>query len=266
MWDNLALVTLVLWPAVILTAALLNMLFAWTFSWSELVIDYLVGVVSGLSFYFGTNGSVSGVEHFFLMVSTGLFGLLKWAGIAALADPQTLFLVSAGAVIGATLLTAALDHGALALGNQMSVGGGLLSALIFPLKLPFALVTSAVGLLLGIIGTIVGLANRKGGFGFLGGVLYFEWGLPGLHATTFGCVVNVFAGKMSSVLGHELYHSRQYIYLHDWLGVFYFTLAGLWGLLSAAAAKSFSARYFYAAHTSREFGNPIESVPYRRWG
>jgi hypothetical protein len=266
MWDNLALVALVLWPAVVLVAALLNMLLAWTFSWSELVIDYLAGVVIGVCFYFGTVGQVSGIEHFFLMVSTGLFGLLKWAGVSALADPQTLFLVTAIAVIGATLLAGALDHAALALGTQMSVGGGFLSALIFPIKLPFALVTSAVGLVLGLIGLVVGLVNRNGSFGFLGGVFYFEWGLPGLHATTFGCVVNVFAGRMSSVLGHELYHSRQYIYLHDWLGVFYFTLAGLWGLISSAAARRFALHYYYAADTSREFGNPIESVPYRRWG
>lgn len=266
MWDSLALMAFVLWPAVVIVAALLNMLLAWTFSWSELVIDYLVGVLIGVCFHFGTVGEVSGIEHFFLMVSTGLFGLLKWVGVGALADPQTLFLVSAGSVVGATLLTGALDHATLALGTRMSVGGGFLSALTLPFKAPFALVTTAVGLVIGLIGVIVGLANRRGGFGFLGGVFYFEWGYPNIHATTFGAVVNVFAGRMSDVLGHELYHTRQYIYLHDWLGVFYFTVAGLWGLISAAIAKDFSTRYYYAAHTSREFGNPIETVPYRRWG
>ncbi|PKM44475.1 MAG: hypothetical protein CVV05_12085 [Gammaproteobacteria bacterium HGW-Gammaproteobacteria-1] len=269
MWDNVALVALVLWPAVILIAALINMLFAMTFSWSELVIDYLIGVVIGVCFYFGTTGQVSGIEHFFLMLSTGLFGLLKWAGVDALADPQVLFLVAAGSVIGATLLTAALDYAALALGTTMSVGGGFLSAFIFLLKAPFAMVTTVVGLVIGLIGVIVGLVNGKGGFGFLGGVFYFEWGRGGpgdVHATTFGSVVNVFAGKMSSVMAHELYHSRQYIYLHDWLGVFYFTVAGLWGLISSAAAKNFSVYYFYAADRAREYGNPIETVAYRKWG
>lgn len=266
MWDNVALVALVLWPAVILVAALINMSFVWTFSWSELVIDYLIGVVIGVGFYFGTTGQVSGVEHFVLMLSTGLFGLLKWIGVVAFADPQVFFLVAAGSVIGATLLTSVLDYAALALGTTMRVRGGFISVFIFLLKAPFALVTSAVGLVIGLIGLIVGLANGKDGVGFFGGVFYFEWGRSGMLATTFGSVINVFAGRMSPVMAHELYHSRQYIYLHDWLGVFYFTVAGLWGLVSSAMAKKFSARYYYAADRTREYGNPIEIVAYRKWG
>jgi hypothetical protein len=266
MWDNLVLIALVIWPAVTLVAALINMLFAWTFSWSELVIDYFIGVAIGVGFYFGTTGHVSGVEHFALMLSTGVFGLLKWIGVDIFADPRILFLVAGGSVIGATLLAAALDHAALALGTAVRVRGRFLSVFIFLLKAPFALVTSTVGLVIGLIGFVVGLANGKGGFGFLGGVFYFEWGRAGTHATTFGSVVNVFAGRMSPVIAHELYHSRQYIYLHDWLGVFYFTVAGLWGLISSAMAKKFSVRYYYTADRTGECGNPIEIVAYRKWG
>ena len=266
MWDNVFLVAFVLWPGVVLVAALLNMLLVWTFSWSELVMDYLIGIVIGVSFHFGTVGEVSAIEHFFLMVSTGLPGLLKWGGVAALQEPQALFLVTAGAVVAATLITGALDRAVLAIGTRMSVGGGLLSLLILPFKLPFALITTAIGLLIGVIGLIVGLVNRKGKLGFLGGVPYVEWGLPGHHATTFGAMVNVFCGPTHSVLAHELYHTRQYIYLHDWLGVFYFTIAGLWGLISSAAGRSFDVSYFYRASRTREIGNPIECVPYRRFG
>jgi len=266
MMDNLFLTAFVLWPGVILVAALLNMLVWWSFSWSELVIDYLIGMVIGLCFFYGTADDATALNHFLLTLSQGLFGLLKWVGVSALDDRQTLFVISAACTGGATLLTAALDHAALAVGRRMSVGGGILSFFIFLFKAPFAILTSAVGLLIGLIGVIVGTINKKGGFGFLGGVFYFEWGLSHTHATTFGWIVNVFRGRMADVIDHELYHTRQFIYLHDWLGIFYFTVAGVWGLISSAVSSlPFDARYFFVAHPAKEIGNPIESVPYKRF-
>lgn len=148
----------------------------------------------------------------------------------------------------------------------MSVGGGFLSFLIFLFKAPFAMVTSAVGLLIGIIGIIIGAIAGNPGFGFLGGILYFEWGFSGHYGTTFGFVVNVFKGNMAKMIDHELYHSRQYIYMHDWLGVFYFTVAGLWGIISSAISSDpFDITFYFRAHTSKEVGNPIEAAPYKRW-
>ena len=63
MWDNVWLLAFLIWPAVIIGAALLNMLISWTFSWSELVMDYLIGAVIGVCFYFGMNGEVIWLEH-----------------------------------------------------------------------------------------------------------------------------------------------------------------------------------------------------------
>ncbi len=269
--DNIYLLMFLIWPGVVLAAALLNMLVSWTFSWQELVIDYLIGLAIGLCFYYGKAADASTAENLFLMVSTGVFGLLKWAGVEALQDPSTLFGWTASWMVGGTLVSTALDRGAVAIGRNMSIGGGFLSGLIFCIKIPFALITTSVGLVLGLIGLIVGKVNGKGGFGFLGGAFYFEWGTSGTSATTFSSIVNVWGGKMSDpvhsqhLLDHELYHTRQYIYMQDWLGVIYFTIAPLWGLISSAASSSsFNASRAFSA--SGEVGSPIEVAAYKlRW-
>ena len=273
---------LLFWPGVVLVAALLNMLVSWVFSWQELVIGYVIGLVIGVCFYFGTTGwstdgsteagAVQHVRDFFLVVSTGLFGLLKWAGVEALKDPSTLFWWTALSVVVGTLVSAALDRAAVAIGRTMSVGGGVLSGLIFFIKAPFALFTTGLGIVIGLLGLAVGaISSKKVGFGFLGGSLYFECGFSGTYATTFSSVINVWRGKMSDPVGsqylldHELYHTRQYIYMQDWLGVFYFTIAPIWGLISSAASsRSFSSSYAFRA--SGEVGSPIEVAPYKiRW-
>lgn len=280
MWENGTLIAFAIWPAVIVGSALINMLISWTFSWSELIIDYMIGVVIGITFYYGTVGEVTGVEHFFLTVSTGIFGLLKWVEVEKLREPETLFLVCAVATVGSVLLTAALDRGAAALKNPESPGGVILSILIFPMKAPFALITSLLGLILGGIGMIAMAIRKssaspgavtKGGVAFIGGTIFFDWGLSGRHATTFGSVVNVFKGRTAKVIEHELYHSRQYIYLRDWLGVFYFTIAGIWGIVSSAIAAatgknpSFQTAHFFRADSSKEVGNPLERAAYNNW-
>ena len=271
MWDNVWLLAFLIWPAVIIGAALLNMLVSWTFSWSELVMDYLIGVVIGMCFYFGMNGEVIWLEHLLLMVSLGLFGLLKWVGVSYFTDPQTLFLWSVVSIGIAVPLTGGLDRATVAIGDSTvgkKVGRGILSFFIWILKAPFTLITPGVGLLVGLIGLIVGAINNNLGFGFLGGIFYFKWGLSGGHATTFGWIVNAFRGSMSgNIIPHELYHTRQYIYLHDWLGVFYFTIAGLWGLISSAVSSDpFDVTYFWKAHENKEVGNPLERAAYSAWG
>jgi len=52
--DNFAVLTFLFWPAVVLVCAGINMLITWTFSWSELVFDYFIGVALGACFYAGT--------------------------------------------------------------------------------------------------------------------------------------------------------------------------------------------------------------------
>jgi hypothetical protein len=276
-WDSLTMSALLVWPGVVLGCALLNMLISWTFSWSELVLDYFIGVLIGMFFFFGTHGDVSAAEHLFLTVSHGVFGLLAWMGVDALADPKTFFLVSASAMAGATVLSAALDHGAVAAGA--SAGGVVLSIIMLPLKLSFALFTTLVGLVIMLVGVIYRAATSSGSapsgaggawFALIGGTLFFAWGMSSEHATTFGWVVNVFRGKIANVMKHELYHTRQYIYMHDWLGVFYFTFAALWGLVSAkihadAKGSAFDSQYAFrgSADGGVEVGNPIEIAAYR---
>jgi hypothetical protein len=278
LFGNLWALTFLLWPGATILCALLNMLITWQFSWSELVIDYVVGGLIGVCFYFGVIGEVSAVEGFFLTVSTGLPGLLHWAGMFADMEPGVFFLLCSGAVAGVVVIGGALDYGAAAIG--WSEGDRwknvLLSLVIFPIKVPFALFTTAVGVIIGVIGLIyrATLDDPEGnGFGFAGGVFWFEWGMDGgYHATTFGGTVNEFRGEISDTLAHELVHTRQYCYLHDWLGIFYFTISGLWGLASSAIhaagddSVSFDVTHMWAADNDEEVGNPIEMVPTHRYG
>jgi hypothetical protein len=267
-FTNVYLLTFVLWPAAVVISALINMLVTWSFSWSELVIDYLIGMVIGATYHFAMAADPGGWENFFLTVSTGLFGALKWAGMFQSWQPGEFFLLCSLAPMGAVLLAAGIDHAHVAIGygSKGAKAGNIgLSFLTVLIKWPFALITSTVGLIIGIIGLIV-RATRTAppgdGVGFAGGALWFEWGgTSGKHATTFGFVVNVFNGQISdtNLIGHELVHTRQYIYLHDWLGVFYFTVAGLWGLISSAASSAgFDATRYFSADSSKEVGNPLE--------
>jgi hypothetical protein len=136
------------------------------------------------------------------------------------------------------------------------------------------MITTIVGLLIMIIGLIARAAkssdNGDKWFVFTGGALFLGWGSTGEYATTFGGVVNVFEGKIAKVIKHELYHTRQYIYMHDWLGVFYFTFAALWGVISAKIHADnkgvpFDGWLAFRAEVNgaSEVGNPIEAAAYR---
>jgi hypothetical protein len=272
LFENVYALTFGLWPAAVILCALLNMLITFKFSWSELIIDYLIGMVIGVCHYYGMVGNdISGWEHFFLMVSTGLFGLLEWTGTIEMTSAN-FFWLCVGCQAGCILLTGALDYGAGAIGyssNAQKGGNIALSFLIILFKFPWALVTTGVGLIIGIIGLIYRATHTSphgDGVGFVGGTLWFEWGGPPYHATTFGCVVNAFRGSVSDTFRHELVHSRQYIYMHDWLGVFFFTLAGIWGVISSAIGDtSFIGTRYWDAHNTDEIGNPIEIVPTHKY-
>ena len=258
--DNVFLLALVFFPAALIVAALLNMLVWWSFSWSELVFDYLAGVAIGLSFYFATQPDAGGAAKFFLVWSQGIFGVLHIVG--AITDRAMLFYASAGTMVGATLVAALLDRAAVAIGKEQSLWGGLFSILVFPLKAPFSLLTTGIGLLFFLVGIFRSI-GENGRVGFLAGVLYVEWNTStdSSSATTVGGVVQIWNGKFEALIEHELYHSRQYIYLHDWL-IPAWLLGGIWGLISSAATGSFALRCFQAAKHDKEVGNPIERAAY----
>lgn len=276
LFGNFYLVSFVFWPSVVIVAALVNMLITFQFSWSELVLDYMIGFVIGVCFYHGTIGDVNAAEHFFLYVSTGLLGLLNWLNVFEGWTVAKFFWLCAGGTVGAVLVTALLDYAAAAIGwgsTGAKVGNGFFSILIIIFKGWFAHITSVIGIIIGIIGLIkraTVTSPSGGGFGIVGGAFWFEWGGSGTHATTFGWVVNVFNGTINSALRHELVHTRQYIYMNDWLGIFYFTIAGLWGIISsainaAASTDNFEGRHYFSAHSSKEVGNPIEMVPEHKY-
>ena len=284
--DNVYFLMFAAWPGVLLLCALFSMLCQWSFSWSELIFDYLGGMVIGLCFYFGTEKKPHEVAEFFLVFSQGLPGLLHVAGMKALQARDTYFLVSAVWIGGSAVLASLLDLATRKIGLTMSVGGGLLSILIALLKLPFSLCTTAVGLLFflaGLIWFIVKKAQEDATkpdtqchvrLGFLGGVPYVEWNTnvsPGNYsATTVGSMFNVWFGRASDVVKHELYHTRQCIYFHDWMIPFWL-LGGLWGMISAAIANATKAatepdievlKSFHTAQRGKEVGNPMERAAY----
>lgn len=214
--QNFWLLSFAIWPGVVLVAALLNMGLWGKFGPTELIVDYLIGFTLGVFFWlFVRSDERSFAKSFFLVWSHGLFGLLRVFNV--IPNTTWLFWWSAGATVGCTLLTAALDHAAVGIGTTMSAGGVAIGVLIFLLKAPFSLFTSAVGLLIFIAGLIHSGATNAGA-GFLGGVAYSEWDRSKPYAaTTLGCTVHNWQGRFSDVMKHELYHSRQYIYMHDWL-------------------------------------------------
>ena len=262
--DNPYVLSLLFWPAVLLVCAGINMLVTWTFSWSELIFDYAIGVVVGVVFFVGTQSNAGGAELFFLVFSHGLFGLL-WAASdgfqQSVGSAETFCWMLAGVRVGATLWSAAWDRVSSLLGAKLDWGPFFFSLLVAPAKLPFALVTSAIGLLIWLAGMFWAIFG-SGKAGFAGGVFFAEFspGTSGHHATTLGFTVHTWFGN--TPLTHELYHTRQYIYMCDWLIPFW-VLGTLWGLISAAAAKlTVSPAVAFGADSAKKVGNPIEIAAY----
>lgn len=216
-YQNFWLNAFAIWPAVVLVSALLNMGIWGQFGWSELIVDYVIGFTLGVCFWwFVRTDQRSFAPSFFLVFTHGLFGLLRVFNV--IPDTKSLFWWSACATIGCTGLAAALDHAAVGIGTTMSGGGAALSVLIFLLKAPFALFSTVIGLLIFLVGLIHAAAASNTGAGFLGGVTYEEWNTAEPHwATTVGATVHCWQGTFSRVMEHELYHSRQYIYMRDLL-------------------------------------------------
>jgi hypothetical protein len=263
---NVYVVAFVFWPCVVLLCAGINMLVSWTFSWSELVFDYLAGVLAGYLLFAGASPDAGAAATFFFVFSHGLFAWI-WAASEgfrhALGDPATFFWTLAGIRLGATLWAAALDYGSVALGARLAPGPFFYSFLVAPAKLPFALVTSAVGLAIWVAGLFWAIFG-SGKSGFAGGVFFTEFspGGGGHYATTLGCTVNTWYGD--TPFKHELYHTRQYIYLCDWLIPFW-CLGILWGFASAAISTKHevSTQLAFGADKKDEVGNPLEVAAFR---
>lgn len=218
-YTNFFWVALVLWPITVQVAALLNMLIWLEFSGTELILDWFVGFGLGTTFWLFTQdepGNRAWWRTLLMVFTHGIFGLL---GLTALFDSAAmLFWWCAGSTVGATVLASLLDHAAIAIGGTPNAGGVLLSVLLFLLKAPFCLFSTAIGLLIFIAGLIhLGAANT--GAGFLGGVFYDEWdhaATPiGVQATTVGATVHCWRLRFCQNMCHELNHSRQCIYMGD---------------------------------------------------
>lgn len=218
-FTNYFVVAFVLWPLTVLLAALANMLIWWQFSYTELILDALVGIGIGSAFWLFTTDDADNRAWWRsgLMVGTqGIFGLL---GLTSL-FPSTawLFWCSAGSTLGATILASALDHAAIALGGTMTAGAVALSLVLFLLKAPFCPVSTVCGFLIWIAG-VCHLGAAHTGAGFLGGVFYEEWDTAaspvGVQATTVGATVHCWRLRFCQNMCHELNHSRQCIYMHN---------------------------------------------------
>jgi hypothetical protein len=261
--DNFFVVAILLWPGVVVVSGLLNMLVSGTFSWSELVFNSLIGIVAGAFLFLGTRPNPDGATAFFLVFSHGLPGLL-WLVSDGFRDmvggeASTFILAMAGFRVFATLWAAALDHGSAKLGAKLGPGQLFFGLLLAPAKLSFSWVTSGVGLLIwlgGLLNAIFG----DGKAGFAGGVFFTEFKpgtKDGYYATTVGFVVNTWKGN--TPFKHELYHTRQYIYMGDWMIPFWL-LGCIWGVVSAAVAEgqTVSTDLAFGADDKKEIGNPLE--------
>jgi hypothetical protein len=214
-------VALVCWPAVVMVSALLNMAIWLSFSGWEFLFCWLVGVGLGTCFWCFTNveRSERGWWRTLLMLAGhGIFGLLGKTSLFASA--RSLFWWCAGCTVGATALAALLDHAAVAIGGEVTAGGVVLSVVVFLLKAPFCLFETAVGVVFFIVGAIHAAGDADAKVGFNGGVLYSEWDRSpadtgGTQATTLGATVFCWKLRFCQNMRHELYHSRQNIYMRD---------------------------------------------------
>jgi hypothetical protein len=167
----------------------------------------------------------------------------------------------AGLRLGATLWAAAWDYVSVALGAKLDWGPFFFSLVVAPVKMLFSLFTSAIGLLIWIAGLFWAIFG-PGHCGFAGGVLFTEFGpgSGGYYATTVGFTVHTWQGN--TPFKHELYHTRQYIYMGDWLIPFW-VMGTLWGVISAAASSTHSVGADTAFGADGDVGNPIEIAAYR---
>lgn len=257
-----AVVMWLFWPGVVVLCGLINMLTSWTFSWSELIFDYAIGVIAGWALFAGVTTS-NAVADFFFIFSHGPFAILWELSDdfkRTFSNADAVFLTLAVIRIGSTAAAGLLDRVAVAIGHT-SGWAILLSIVLAPIKMANATITGAVGLLIWFAGLINAASGGK--VYWAGGMLMTEFKPGGgrYWATTVGWTIHTWVGNCP--FAHELYHSRQYIYMGDWLIPFW--LVGcLWGGVTALIeAASPSTRFdkhlmIGARHGNMHVGNPIE--------
>lgn len=268
--DNVFIVTLLLWPLVVLVCAGINMLVSWTVSWTELVLNLLMGMVAGFFLWGGSQSDPHGAVTFFFVFSHGLIAWIYAAtdGFGGMAIESFIWLMAA-LRIGATLWSAAFDHLSVRIGSNAGWGSFIFSLVLAPAKLPFALITGGIGLLIWLAAAAKSIYDRAKGkadpatVSFAGGIFVAEFA-PGGHdyqATTLGFTSHAWLGDMP--FKHELYHTRQYIYYGDWLVPFWL-LGALWGLVARVIAGDKTLRVATHAYAAEgEVGNPLEVAAYR---
>lgn len=243
------LLTFVFWPLVLIGCSLLNMAIWGKFHWAEpFILAPLAGMGIGAVAWWALQptpaGAVGVVRGILMLMSHGVFGIVRLLG--PLADPLAFFCWSAGATVACTVLAAALDHAAVSIGPT-GAGAVVLGIFSFLIKAPFCLVSTVIGLLIFIVGAIHAAVASNAGAGFAGGVTWEEWSnAPGnIWATTVGATVHCWQGPITSVYAHELQHTRQCIYFHDWM-----IPSWVIGEIGHAA-------------TGQNDGNPMETVAYQ---
>lgn len=249
-FSNFFFLTFLLWPLVTIGSSLLNMAIWGKFHWAEpFIMAPLAGMGIGAAAWWalqpGPGGAVGFVRGLITIMSHGVFGIVRLAG--PLGDPLTFFCWSAGAVVLCTILAAAIDHAASAIGPT-GAGAVALGIFTFLLKAPFCLISTVVGLLIFIVGAIHAAASSNAGAGWAGGVSWEEWSKSAggnVWATTVGATVHCWQGPITSVFEHEMHHTRQCIYFHDWM-----IPSWVIGEIGHAA-------------TGQNNGNPLENVPYQ---
>ncbi len=214
------------------------MCFSAAYSYCEVAFSYIIGVVMGT---------------FWFKVGLGNIEAFSLNGLALLA----------GMIIVATLWASILDRMAIHWANSF-FKSMCLSILIAPAKLPFSPMTTLIGFCFWLKGVSTIKVNGK--VGFKNGVLWSEYqpAGPGHAALTLGATIVSFRG--GTPFAHELYHTRQYIYLSDLLIPFWL-LGCIWGWISAWLSPSHRANItlMMGADSRTEVGNPLEITAHRLW-
>jgi hypothetical protein len=242
-------IALIAWPLVLIVSSLTNMLVWGKFHWGEPFImapiaGILIGTAAWLSYEQVDNGFLRFLRGSFLILSHGLFGVLRLFGFFA--EPAVFFRWSAIATMVVTLVAAAVDHGAVAM-DPAGGGAVALSIPLFLIKAPFCLVSTAIGLLIFAIGAAIFSDEGTNRVGWVGGSPWEEYDRANTQewATTLGSTFHCWQAPVEGVFKHELYHTRQCIYFHDIMYVMWVV-----GLIGQAAE-------------GKPAGNPMEAVGYQ---
>ena len=255
------------------------MLISWTFSWSELIFDYFIGVVAGWFLFTGTEPNPHAATLVLLrfLARTTSARTLVGTPIAFrewFSKPENFFWAMAWNSRRGDCLVRRVGSSFRLSGRQIFAWALLFFLCSVSCKSQLRLVHQRSGISDLARGSGLGARysnneDRKkpgetmGKAGFAGGVFFdeFDPGTGDPPATTLGCTVHTWS--CDTPFKHELYHTRQYIFMGDWFIPFW-CVGLLWGIISAAIAKGEDVSYLHTvgAHKTKEIGNPLEVAAY----